>query len=143
MGGCALMHDAGFEDAQPSVTASDGMTSTPGDSVVGALPDPLHDDRHTVGEEVSLPDASVVYLGMSRSARQIVVRFHLVRGSLPPDTRMGTSDGALVELNRDGDLLESEPFGNADNPPARESIITLVLGDQLIPFEAGKLLNGP
>ena len=143
MGGCALMRDAGFEDARPGATGSDSSTASPGGSIVDALPDPLHGDRHTVGEEVSLPDGSVVYLGMSRSAGQIVARFQMVRGSLPANTRMGTADGALVEFTRDGDLLESEPFGNEKDPPARESIITLVVGEQLIPFEAGKLRDEP
>jgi hypothetical protein len=137
--GCTLLHNAGREDGQPGVAAPDGATASPTGSGMDALPDPLHSDRHTVGEEISLPDASVVYLGMSRSAGQIVARFRIVRGSLPASTRIGSPEGELVDLTRNGDVVESAPFGDADHPPARDATVTLVVGNMLIPFEAGKL----
>lgn len=139
LSGCSLIREAGLADPQPTGPAVSGAAASPYAGSVDALPDPLHSDRNLVGEEVALRDAAVIYLGLSRNSGQIVARFRIVRGSLPSDVRIGTPEGDLVHLVPDGDLLTSRPFGDADNPPARDATVTLVIGEMLVPFEAGKL----
>jgi hypothetical protein len=113
---------------------TDPLSSEP-----AAVPDPLHPERHLAGEEVEVASGTVVYLGLARSGGQIVARFQIVRGTLPVLPRLSAPPGETVGMAPNGDLLESEPFGDAADPPAREATITLVVGDLLIPFEAGKV----
>jgi hypothetical protein len=141
LGGCALFTPAGpGQTLRPGPGAVDASPTTgPPPSEPVAVPDPLHPERHLTGEEVEVASGTVVYLGLARSDGQIVARFQIVRGTLPMPARLAAPSGETVDMTPDGDLLESEPFGDAADPPAREATITLVVGDQLIPFEAGKV----
>jgi hypothetical protein len=94
---------------------------------------------HRVGEVVRIPDGTVVYLGLSEAGGEIVARFEVTEGALPSSARVITAEGELLRLTPIGNLLESEPFGDASRPPSMDAALTLVIGDILIAFDVGTL----
>jgi len=138
---CSLLPGA-IRSNGPSAEAASttpGSAPTSGASPADAVPDPLNPERHVAGDEVDVAGATVVYLGLARHDGRIVGRFQLVSGRLSAAPRMVTPDGDVIDLVLSAGVLESAPFGDAGRAPPREATITLVIGDDLIPFEAGKL----
>lgn len=137
---CALFQRPGSGSVRPSASADPpGADVPPSASVPQALPDPMHPLTHRVGEEVRIPDGTIVYLGLSEAAGEIVARFQVTEGALPSSARVITAEGELLRLTPIGNLLESEPFGDASRPPSMDAVLTLVIGGILIAFDAGTL----
>jgi hypothetical protein len=97
--------------------------------VPDAIPDPINPVAHGPNDEVQVPGATIVFLGLAGPDGEAIARFQVADGALP-DARLLTEDGRFFELHERGEGLESEPFD------ARGSdTITLVVGEVLVVFE--------
>jgi hypothetical protein len=134
-------------EGQGQATESSAVQATPSPPTSGepepipasnpqALPDPLGSIEYEAGDVVELPGVSVEYRGLSAEGDQLVARFH-VTGSVPGEAEVLLPDGSVVHAHLEGDLLVSEPLGEAASPPAKDDTIHLHIGRYLVPFLAG------
>jgi hypothetical protein len=114
---------------------STGATSSAADEPI-PVPDPLNPVTHPPGEEVQVPGATIVYLGLADATGGVIARFQLLRGGLDGAPRLLTPDGRVLELEPRGEVLESEAF----HPPTEgDATLTLIVGEALVIFELGPL----
>lgn len=136
---CAALEQ--LASGEPTGTAgSSAMPATSGTPTEAEpIPDPLHPTAHGAGETFRVADAEVTYVGVFATDGRLEVRFEVVSGSLPTDASVGTPDGEQLSLSDSGSTVASQPFGSASDPPTHDAILTLSVGDMLIPLKVGKV----
>lgn len=78
----------------------------------------------------------VVYEGLFRIGDTLVARFKVLSGVLPPDARLARPDGETFTLVDAGIAVQTARFvSRATLSP--DAILTLIVGDALVPFVAG------
>ncbi len=102
-----------------------------------AIRDPLDPIEHEIGEVVELSGLTFSYSGLETVGGQLRARFQVVSGAATGGIRLLLPDGSAVPVQTDGGELVSDLFGSAAAPPAKTSIITLIVGSALVPFVAG------
>jgi hypothetical protein len=85
------------------------------------------------------PGAQVQYTGLFAQGSQLVARFRVMDGTLAEGARLRAPDGTVVDLPAGSGALDSEPFGDASNPPRSDETLALVIGDRLYVLVAGSL----
>lgn len=134
---------ASLPAAQPPTGAEASSQEAPStsaeDSPPIAVPDPLNSTIHQAGDAFEVPGAVVEYQGVFEKASQLVVRFHVTRGSLATGASVLTADGSFLALPAGTGMLETVPFGDAASPPPPDETMTLMIGDRLYVLAVGSV----
>lgn len=138
LAGCSLflVPEREPRDGGTSPQPSDIASMHPSASVVQAIPDPLNPIPHAAGDVVPVPGGTISYVGLSEIDGRLVAAF-ATSGTVPAGATLLVVGSPEVALVVTGDQLLSEPFGDSSTPPSHDEVLTVRIGDLLIPFLAG------
>lgn len=130
MSGCSALHLGSVATPMPAATTA---------PVPQAIPDGPEAETSSVGDEVTIGDGTLTYLGTTSRPAGLVSWF-AVDGAVPGGGILITPDGERTDLVADGSRLRSAPWAGSPTAAGRE--FTIVFDRALAMFRVGPISEG-